>query len=405
MQMKSKIVTTSALVSIMALTASACGGSGGTAATGSGGGGAGGKTVTIGLSSILSGPAATAGQGTDAGIKAYMDTVNAAGGVNGYKFAFNEQDNAYNPAQSATVARTLVSNNVFCIVTEGSNPLAATVPITNPHQIPIFAEANGETFDPPASPYQYSYGINPSYHALADQGAQFVLDGLHETKAATVDLNNAGEDIANGEFTKYFKAHGGTVVDSEVTQLTTTDYSPFAEKLKASGAPVVYTFVLDSELPGLQKAAAAIGYHPKWVTWFDPYTTGYLQLAGPLAAGVYVSYFLTPLNDTSDPQVAAYLTAMKKYEPAEINNQPASQGWTFGAIIADAVRKVTAGGKPLTKSAFLAALGLNGAPVGLVKSMTYTSSNHVGSTEGAYYQIQPDNSLKAVTPYQPFPTP
>lgn len=334
-----------------------------------------------------------------------MDTVNAAGGINGYKFAFDEQDNAYDPALSATVARSLVDANVFAIVTEGSNPLAATVQISNPHQIPVFAEANGEIVDPPSPPYQYTYGINPSYHDLAAQGAQFVLDTLHYTKAAVVDLNNAGENIANSAFTQYFDSHGGTVVDSEVTQLTTTDYSPFAEKLKASGAPVVYSFILDSELPGLQKAAAAIGYNPKWVTWFDPYTTGYLQLAGSLATGVYVSYFLTPLNDTSDPQVAAYLTAMKQYEPAEIDNQPASQGWTFGAIIADAVRTVTAGGKPLTRAAFLKALNLNGVSIGLVRSMTYTSDNHVGSTESAYYQIQADQSLKQVTPYQPLPTP
>lgn len=405
MQGRSKFLIMSALASVVALSAAACGSSSTSGSGGSGGQTAASKTVTIGLSSILSGPAATAGQGTDAGIRAYMDTVNAAGGINGYKFAFNEQDNAYNPAQAATVARSLVAANVFTIVTEGSDPLAATVPVSNPHQIPVFAEANGETFDPPASPYQYSYGINPSYHDLAAQGAQFILDSLHETKAATVDLNNAGEDIANGAFTQYFTAHGGTVVDSEVTQLTTTDYSPFAAKLKASGAPVVYAFILDSELPGLQKAAAAIGYNPKWVTWFDPYTTGYLQLAGSLANGVYVSYFLTPLNDTSDPQVQAYLTAMQKYEPAEINNQPASQGWTFGAIIADAVRQVTAGGKPLTRTAFMAALNRDGSAVGLVQSMTYTSDNHVGATEAAYYQIQPDNSLKAVTTYQPLPTP
>lgn len=400
---KSAIVKMSALVSLAALSASACGSSGTQSATGSGSTTS--KTVTIGLSSILSGPAATAGQGTDAGIKAYMDTVNAAGGINGYKFAFNEQDNAYNVAKAATVARSLVSANVFTIVTEGTNPLEATVSLSNPHHIPVFEEAQGGIVDPALPPYQYSYGINPRYHALAAQGAQFILDTLHQTKAATVDLNNAGEDIANAAFTKYYDSHGGTVVDSEVTQLATTDYSPFAEKLKASGAPVVYSFILDSELPGLQKAAAAIGYFPKWVTWFDPYTTGYLQLAGSLATGVYVSYFLTPLNDTSDPQVAAYLTAMKKYEPAEINNQPASQGWTFGAIIADAVRTATAGGKPLTRAAFLKALHFNGTSVGLVKSLTYQGNNHVGSTEAAYYQIQANKSLKEVTPYQPLPTP
>lgn len=391
-----------AILSATALTAAACGG-GSTSSSGSGGGQSVSKTVKIGLSSILSGPAATAGAGTDAGIKAYLKTINDKGGVNGYTFTFDEQDNAYNPAKSATVARTLLNDDVFAIVTEGSNPLAATVGITNTKQIPIFAEAEGEEFAPPKAPYQYAYGINPNYHQLAAQGAQFVLDNLKEKKASVVQLNNAGEDVANAAFSKYFTAHGGSIADSETTQLTTTDYSPFAQKLKAAGAPVVYAFILDSELPGLQKAADAIGYHPKWVTWFDPYTTGYLKLAGPLATGVYVSYFLTPLSDKTDPDVQAYMTAMQKYEPAEINNQPASQGWTFGAIIADAVKKVTDGGKPLTRDAFRAALDLNGTHVGLVKSMTYQPDSHVGSTKAAYYQIQSDGSLKQVSDYKDLP--
>ena len=199
MKVKKKGLSVLALVSVTALTAAACGSSGGSKSASSAGSSSSGgsstsgapaatKTVLIGLSSILSGPAATAGKGTDAGIKAYMDVVNAKGGINGYKFSFLEKDNAYNPAQAATVARELVDANVFTVVTEGSNPLAATVPITNVQKIPVFAEAQGETtVVPPNPPYQYTYGMNPSYHGLAAQGAQFVLDTLHETKASVVD--------------------------------------------------------------------------------------------------------------------------------------------------------------------------------------------------------------------------
>lgn len=380
-------------------------GCGSSTSSGGGSGGGHGSSVKIGLSSILSGPAASAGLGTDAGVEAYLKTVNAQGGINGHKFTFDEMDNEYDPARAAVVARNLVNAGVFAIVSEGTEPLKATVPISDPANVPVFTEADGEVVTPPTGQYKNVYGINPSYHGLSAQAAEFIVNRLHEKRAALAYLDNDGETIAGTAFPAAFRAQGGKLLDTEAIQVTTTDYAPFAQKLKSSGAKVVYAYVLDSQLPGLQKAAAAIGYHPKWVTWFDPYTPSYLKLAGSLATGVYVSLFETPLNDTSDPHVQQYMRAMRKYSPAYVGDQPAEQGWTFGAAIAMAVKTATNGGKKLTAAAFESALNtINGQNLGLVRSMTFDSQTHAGATKSAYYVIRANGSLKALTAYANLPS-
>lgn len=366
------------------------------------GGGSGGKTVKIGMSSILSGPAASAGVGTDAGLRAYLESRNAEGGINGYTFTYDEQDNEYDPAKAATVARNLVNNDVFLMLTEGTAPYAATAPIAAAADIPLFTESDGKLLTPPPRPSEF--GVNPVYERVAAQGAQFIAESLKEKQAGLVYLNTATGAPARDSFGPAFEALGGQVVDTESIEQKTTDYAPFAQKLKQSGAPVVYAFVLDTQLPGLQKAAAAIGYRPKWVTWATPYTPSYLDLAGDLAAGTYVSLFVTPLDQDQDPAVQEYRTAMQKYAPDQLESQTAQQGWTFGAIIAKGVEAATSGGKELTPEAFTAALGnIDAQPLGLIPSITYDDQSHAGATGAAYYQINPDGSLTQETPYAELP--
>jgi len=288
-------------------------------------------------------------------------------------------------------------------VSEGTEPLKAMAPLTSAANIPVFSETDGSTLTPPTKPYDHVYGVNPVYTRVAAQGAVFIADTLKETKAGLVYLNYNGEVVAKDTFPAVFKSKGGTVVDVESIDLKTNDYAPFVQKLKASGAPVVYTFVLDSQVAGLQKAAAAIGYSPKWVAWFFGYTPSYVKLAGSLATGSYVSQFQWPLSDKADPGVQTYLEAMKQYYPSEIDSPTAEQGWTFGAIIAKGVTEATKGGKKLTTENFTAALdNINGERLGLI-SITYNSQTHAGASKSGYYQVQADGSLKTVAPYAELP--
>lgn len=380
---------------IAALVLSACGGNGGDDA-----GISADKTITIGISSNQSGPAATSGLGLKCAVEAYLEDANDNGGINGYKFKILSRDQQYDPSRTAAITREFVTDGIFLMLTDGTATMKAALPIIEPKGIPIFATADGAIFTPPE--YDRMFGINPDYGREAAGGARFIIDELKEKKVAIAYLNSEAGEPAAKEFPAYIESHGGEVVASEAIASTATDYTAQAQKLKQSGAPVVYSFLLDTGLAALQKASKAIGYSPTWVSWFPAYTPSYLDLAGGLADGTYISQFATPLSDTSDEGVAKYLEVMEKSCPDYVTAQSAQSASTFAAGIIAGVEKATEGGKELTREAFVAALEGAEQAYAVTPSVTWNDETHAGATKAAMYQIQ-DGKLVPKTKYETLP--
>jgi branched-chain amino acid transport system substrate-binding protein len=356
----------------------------------------GGKTLTIGFSSVLSGPASVYSEVTQ-GAQAYFKLRNDQGGVNGYKFKFKEKDNAYSTAQSVAVARELANSNVFEILVAGTPPVQAVKPIAAQLGVPIMAAANGDFFVPPIKNF---FGENPRYSRLPLFDAQFILQHLHETQFALAYQNDDVGTPASKVVPQYLEAHGGKILTSVPVDAGTTDFSALASRLKRSGATVVEAFLGTSPFAGLQKAAAAIGYHPTWVTLFTQLTPGYTDLVGKLADGVYVNEFL----NADGPELATFKAGMTKYAPKLTASFLAEQGWTMAAITAKGIEQATQGDAKLTKDSYLAALNsFSGVPAGLLPSVTYGPQSHAAATKAAMYKYT-GTSAKAVMKYEDIPS-
>lgn len=366
--------------------------------------GEGSKTATIGLLSILTGPGAPSGVAMDCGVKAYLDGVNATGGANGYQFKYIERDSQYDPAKSATIAREFANDDVIAVPAAGTAGLQASFPILKPKNIAVFGLADGSLFVPP--PYDGAFGLNPETSRLAASDARFILEKLN-IKTASVAYTNTPTGIpASKSFPQYFSANGGAMAANLAIDPTTTDYSPYAQKLKAANAPVVYVLALDTQVAALQKASAAIGYNPTWMTWFAAYTPSYLDLAGSLADGTYVEQYAKPVGSMSDtggdPDVQAYRTAISKACPDQFNAPGTASGWIMGALIERGVAESTKDGKALTHEGFNEAVAASTSGIPLIPSVTYNAQGNPGSTEAAYYQIE-GKTLKEIAPFQEFP--
>jgi branched-chain amino acid transport system substrate-binding protein len=385
------------LLGVSALALSGCAGGGSGAADA---GVAADKTITVGVSSIQSGPAATSGLSMKCTVEAYLNDASVGGGVNGYKFKVISRDHQYDPSRAANIAREFVGDDVFLMLTDGTATMKAALPAIKPKGIPIFATANGAVFTPPE--YDSMFGINPDYGREAAGGARFIIDKLQEKKVAIAYLNSEAGEPAAEAFPAYIEAHGGKVVASEAIAAANTDYTAQAQKLKQSGAPVVYSFLLDTGLAALQKASAAVGYSPKWVSWFPVYTPSYLELAGGLAEGTYISKFATPLSETSDAGVAKYLEVMTKSCPNAVQAQSAQSASSFAAAIIAGVKKATEGSKELTRADFVKALEGGEQAYGLTPSVTWNDETHAGATKSAMYQVK-DGKLVAVSDYEALP--
>jgi ABC-type branched-subunit amino acid transport system substrate-binding protein len=370
---------------VCALAACAGGsGSGSDAAAGTDGS----KVIKIGISSIQSGPAASSGVGLECTVKNYFDEAQKAGTLNGYTFEVVSRDHQYDPSRAANIAREFVQDDVFAVLTDGTATMRAALPAVQPRDIPIFAYADGALFTKPD--YPRMYGINPDYAGQARQGAKLMLDQLGVRKVGIAYLNSeAGEPSAKA-FPEYITAHGGEVVASEAIAANATDYTAQAQNLKAAGAEAVYTNLLDTGLAAMQKAADAVGYHPKWVSWAQGSGPVFYKLAGPLAAGTYVQLLAAPRTGAAEDAN----TQQFRDVIAACGDNATEQASAFGAGIIRAVQKATANGQELTRDGFVEALAAHGEQIGAVQSVTWDDTTHAGATKTAYYQVGPAPGLE-----------
>jgi branched-chain amino acid transport system substrate-binding protein len=387
-----------ALCAVGVLGAAGCG------ATGSSGGGGNaspsGKDIKIGLASVLSGPASAYGN-VGNGARAYFRMVNDRGGVNGYKYSFVERDTAYEPSRAATVARDMAQRDkVFAIITEGSPAVQGIIPQAKSLGVPVFAAADGDLMSPPI---RNVFGQNPRYSRLPLIDAEFIMGKLGQKQFGYVYENDAVGLPGSKTVPPYVKQHGGKLLTSTAIDLATKDFAPFASRLKRSGAKAVLAFLGTQPLAGLQKAAAAIGYKPKWVTLFASQAPEYLELAGPLAQGVYADGYQLPLP-SPDPSVTEFHGAMQKYYPSADDSTFSQQGWNFAAIVQKGVEMATQGGKALTREGFLNAVNsLSGDKVGMLPSVDYSQPDtHSPAQVAGIFQIK-GKQIKLVQDFKPLP--
>lgn len=359
------------------------------------------KVVTIGLNGVLSG-SSLAGQ-IDTALKIYLDMLNHNGGVNGYTFKYVERDNALQPAQGVAVAQQLIKGDqVFLMAVTGSAVVQALAPMAASLKAPILTFADGDLIRP-AIPNVF--GLMVRYSVLPLQDARFIIKNLDVKKLAYLFEDNAIGRPALKTLPGFVSANGAMLVASVGYPSDTTDWAPYAARLRDSGAEAVIFFGGGaSQLPGLQKAADAIGYHPKYVSIYANLIPAYLKLAGPLSEGVYIDSFQEPI-DSPSPNARKYVEEMKRAGQESAIGAFAGQGWTAGAVIEEGVRRATANGGPLTWESFINALnGIKNQQLGVYPAITYTADDHTGATKSAIYQVR-NGKFVQVLPMTDLPEP
>jgi branched-chain amino acid transport system substrate-binding protein len=342
------------------------------------------KVISIGLASILSGPNSVASQ-FSLGTRVYLDMLNRTGGVNGYTFKYVERDTANQPAQAAAVTQQFVNEDkVFAMLAVGSNPVQAIVPTAASLKTPILAFADGDLLRPVIANV---FGFIPRYSALPLFDSQFLVKNLGIKQVAYLYEDDAVGRPALKTLPAFVSTNGAQLVASVGFAADTTDWAPFAQKLKESGAEGV-AYAGASQLAGMQKAADAIGYHPKYVSFYGNLAPSYLKLAGPVSEGTYIDAMQQP-PDPSTPAGQKFTDEMKRAGQEAGIGGPASQGWTAGAVFEEGVRRATANGASLTWDSFISALNsFKNQEVGMYPSLTYTPQDHTGVTQAAIYQVQ-----------------
>jgi branched-chain amino acid transport system substrate-binding protein len=202
------------------------------------------KTILLGGTSPLSGPAsayASVARGADA----YFKYVNARGGVNGRAIQYKYVDDAYNPAQTVQATRQLVEQDkVFAIFNSlGTEQNVATRDYLNQVKVPqLFVASGATTFGRDFKQYPYTIGLQPSYQAEGWIYGKYLARTRPASKIAVLFQNDDyGKDLLNG-LKRGIARSKVRVIAAQGFEVTATDVQSQVAKLKASGANTLALF-------------------------------------------------------------------------------------------------------------------------------------------------------------------
>jgi branched-chain amino acid transport system substrate-binding protein len=353
---------------LVAATACSSSGSGSTSSSGSSSNAAQGKptqTVTIGVLTDVTGPAA-------AGNKSLVDGVRAGtyyAARNGYKIKYVVADTATNPSQVMTAAQRLVAQQHVTAVIAGSAITFLAAPYLKAHGVPVIGPAQD---GPEWTTDDNMFGTVGNFHAekvSTTFGDFFKLQGATSVGAIGNGISPISAEAAKGAVASA-KAAGLTVgyINANVP-LGTTDMQPIAAAMKSKGVNGVTAAVAANTAFALISALKQQGAAIKASALATGYGADLLE-AGPGALKDAQNVFFSLGYEPMEMQTAATKAFAADLKSAGISGDPSYgmySGYTAVGILVRGLKD--AGGQPSQSSLTSAlqkvhdwnALGLFGA--------------------------------------------
>jgi len=301
-------------------------------------------SVNVGAISTLSGPLASNFGGLTPGIQAYFDMVNAKGGVNGRKLNLEwNLDDTGSPSAFTSLAHTLVDqDHAFAVF---SSTYWFTPGFLAQTGTPTYGYDTSANWSGPDNLYAAGGSVQcdpcgtPGYLHLARQ--------LKTKSAAILAYNVSSSKNACSDAASLFRRGGVNVSYTDYAVPIDGNITPDIQRMQKAGADFVLSCMDVNENITMARAIQQYGLKMNQL-WLNGNDQSVLNQYSNLMQNVYFLIANVPIYSPTKyyPGLAAYLSAMKKYEPAHVGEALAVQGWESAALFAAGVR---AAGNNLTQ--------------------------------------------------------
>lgn len=229
------------------------------------GSGGDGDAYQWGINAELSGTVSYYGETLETGVRAYVDQVNADGGINGHEIELTSLDNAADSSRSATNATQLATaegvNAMFGFVLSAN--CSAATPVVERTRVPLACLSVAE-------PNEYVYGLGPNSTRMAGallQAAKEVT-GKDNPRAALVHLNTLTVLALADAVKEQAEDEGVELVTSQELDLAATDVTPQVAQVVASEPDVLVVSNFGPGFLSVLKAVRSAGLDVP-VVWAD----------------------------------------------------------------------------------------------------------------------------------------
>lgn len=270
----------------------------------------------------------------EAAVQAYVDQLNAAGGVNGKKIKVTVCDDQQDPNQATTCARNAVSDHALAVLepTEASGFGTQILPILNAAKIPVIGNRPNTVADW-TSPN--SYPLDPG-QAAAYAGVAVAFKNAGCTDVGSVQLPVPAGVAAANDVKKAVEnlGGGGKFVKNVEVGMSEPSYASQVAQLVSAGAKCIVPIILPTEEPKFLTAVRQSGTHLLVGANTSAFNQQLLTSLGSAANGIVLSGGGYLPTDTSVPAVKDMISAMAKYTPGtKATDTYATTAWGTATLL------------------------------------------------------------------------
>ncbi len=338
------------------------------------------------------------------GVTAYLDAVNARGGVDGRKISLGYQaDDAGSPTNDTTQARNLVEQDHVFAVVGVATPFFTGATFFASQGTPVFGYLVSQDWNI----HPDLFGAYGSYLDYAEVKPGLV-DIAKQLKAKSVGV--VAYDIAAQS-----KDACGAVADglrAAHIRVGFEDLSfglganPTADVLamKAAHVDLLISCLEGADNLAFDQAMNQNGLTSVKTLWLQGYNRDYLkQDPADMVGAIYLEQHV-PFEAATEfpgryPAMDQYLRTMRKYEPRWTYDDLAFQGYLNAAQFVQGLKEQAATHKPLTQANLIAAINAEKAfTAGLTTPVDWSRAHSRDPTVlcGAFVEVEPGDVLKGI---------
>lgn len=362
----------------------ACGGPAG------GGAGEGNKEIAIGMLADLTGPTADVGTPYHEGRLAYIDKLNAGGGIDGRRIKALSEDYAYKVPTAEEKYKKYVSEGAVAIQGWGTGDSEALRGKVKDDELPFMSASYAEVLaDPSQSPFNFL--VAPTYSdqmrvaldqiASQDPDAQVAVFH-HDSPFGTAPLADGEKWIAQRGYQLGFRAYP--------MRAGSTDFVGLLQQAQNQGAKYVVMQQVASQAAVVARDIAAQKLDMRIVCLNWCADELFVKTAGAAAEGHWMIQPFAPptTNKPGHQEVRDY--ARSKGVDLDAKGLHYVQGWYTMHVMAKGIEKVLSDGKELTGPELRTALESMSAvdTGGVIGPVKFSAQSHRGATASGVYKVQ-----------------
>lgn len=310
-----------------------------------------GGTATVGVLVPLSGVFAALGEDMQQGFEFYLDRND--GRLGGREVTVTSADEGDGPDTGIPALQGLVADDVDAIVGIVNSAIAlGVIDQVNEAEIPlIVANAGADALTDPQTVTDYVWRTSfANFEPDAAMGP-YLAEECESVFLAGADYAAGTEHL--GGFREAFTAAGGTIVGEALSPFgTTSDFQPFLQQIRQSGADCAFVFYAGAEAVAFTQQYTDFGLPDTVRLYSSGFLTegGVLDAAGQAALGIQTSLHYSDRldNPVNEEFVAAYteaygepptVYAVQAYDAAMVLDKAFAEG-TEGPEVVEALRGI-----------------------------------------------------------------